>query len=141
MILLRFVLYGQQYFELFYDNFKYLIVNEYKREMRISREELVLFGLDKLINHRGNRDPYTREDLANSLDISEKTLNEYLTKLSNAKLIERHQRKFIKELDVIFKITEEGAQRVKMIEESIYRMVLTPEHHNIPSCILVGHNS
>lgn len=105
--------------------------------MRISRDELVLLGLDKLINDRGPRDPYTREDLATALDISVKTLNEYLTKLVKADLIDRNQRKFIKDLDTIITITSKGLERVKMIQSNVDKMVLTPEHHNIPSCIKV----
>jgi tetratricopeptide (TPR) repeat protein len=106
--------------------------------MQISRDELVLLGLDRLINGRERVDPYTREDLANALDISEKTLNEYLTKLKKAGLIERHQKKFINDLDYTVKITPKGMDRVGMIWHGIDRMVLTPEHHNIPSCIKVN---
>ncbi len=106
--------------------------------MRISRDELVLLGLDRLILRRDRMKPYTKDDISNALDISEKTLNEYLTKLKKAGLIERKQKKFIKDLDTIIKITPLGKERVKLIWETIDRMVLTPEHHNIPTCIKIN---
>lgn len=105
--------------------------------MQISRDELVLLGLDKLMNGRERPDPYTKEDLATALDISEKTLNEYFTKLKKEGLIERNQRKFVKDLDTIIKIKPAGMEKVDLLNTMIGRMVLTPEHHNIPSCIKV----
>jgi tetratricopeptide (TPR) repeat protein/biotin operon repressor len=103
--------------------------------MRISRDELVLLGLDKLLNRMDTGEPYTKEDLAIALDISKKTLNEYLTKLKKAGLIVRIQRKFVRDLDSTISITEEGKKRISLIWDSIDKMVLTPEHHGIPSCI------
>jgi tetratricopeptide (TPR) repeat protein len=105
--------------------------------MKVSRDELVLLGLELLIYRRERNDSYTKEDLSNALDISQKTLNEYFTKLKKAGLIERNQKKFIKDLDIIIKLTPDGRKRVKMIEDTVDRMVLTPEHHNIPACIEV----
>jgi tetratricopeptide (TPR) repeat protein len=105
--------------------------------MRISRDELILIGLDLLLSESEKGISYNKEDLSVALDITEKTLNDYLTKLKKAGLVERNQKKFIKDLDSTVSITENGKERLEVLWESVNRLVLTPEHHNIPSIVKV----
>lgn len=105
--------------------------------MRISRDELVLVGIDLVLEMEETGPSYSKEDLALTLDITKKTLNDYFTKLKKADLIETVQKKYVNDISSIVAITPSGRERLEHLWASIDRFILTPEHHNIPSIVNV----
>ncbi len=105
--------------------------------MRVSRDELVLLGLDLILEEKELGGRYTKDDLSLALDIKLKSLNDYVTRLKKAGLINTVQKKFVKDIATLITFSEKGKDRVGILWESVDRFVLTPEHHNIPSIIKV----
>jgi len=105
--------------------------------MWMAKEELVLIGINFLLHEKEKGHTYTKSDLSQALDITPKTLNDYLKILRDVGLLETKQRKFIKDLDVLVKITDKGRERVELILRKIENLILTPENHNIPNIVMV----
>lgn len=106
--------------------------------MKISRKDLVLVGLDLLLDKDGFAVSYTKDDLALALDIEPSTLGDYLTALKKSEFIEKSNRKYVKDLNDVVTLTEKGKEQIEIIREGIELLVMTPEHHNIPSIIKVS---
>jgi DNA-binding PadR family transcriptional regulator len=102
---------------------------------KISKEELVLYSLNRLLESENEKDPFTKENLANTLDISYGTLDIYLGKLKKNGYIVRRKRKFPRSLSDSLELTGEGREEVVKIKDRIGNEFLTPENHNIHSMV------
>jgi len=103
--------------------------------MKILRDELVLIGLDLILTSDKKHPRYTREDLGQTLDISVKTLNSYLTELKNLEFIQVKHKKFVDDIGSIVDITSSGRERLDSLWKIINSSKLTPEYHNIPTVV------
>jgi tetratricopeptide (TPR) repeat protein len=102
---------------------------------RISKEELVLYSLSRLLDAESEKGPYTKENLSNILDISSGTLDIYLLKSKNKGFLIRKKKKFPRSLSDSLELTKEGRKEAVKIREKIGKEFLTPENHNIHSMV------
>jgi tetratricopeptide (TPR) repeat protein len=104
---------------------------------RVHREHLILYSLDLLLDasSKPGAHQYTKENLSSALEISPKTLDLYLTKLSGKGLIKRSRKKYASSLVDSLSITLGGTKELERLEGIASKMVLTPERHGISSVI------
>ena len=106
--------------------------------MGMAKESLILYSLDLLLNNELTDKVYYKEQLALSLDISDRTLDLYLSKMKKERYIERTKKHYVSDLDKIVRITSKGEDKLDEIKENIQKELLTPERHNSPTCVSVS---
>lgn len=102
--------------------------------MSIERKELVLYSIS-MINRAETDIDYSKNHLASAMDISTKTLDQYLKELDRAGFLSRKHSKYHRDLDYLVSLTPLGYEELKQLNDEIDRMTLTPERHNVPTCI------
>lgn len=105
--------------------------------MGVAKESLILYSLDLLLKNGTESKKYSRDQLAVSLDISEKTLDLYLSRLKKDGFIERIKKHHPTGLDQIVRITPEGKKELEKIKDEVGRELITPERHNSPTIVPV----
>ncbi|MGA1872143.1 MAG: tetratricopeptide repeat protein [Thermoplasmatota archaeon] len=106
--------------------------------MSILKEELALFSLCLLKDLEGEGVPYTKEQLAMAMDISESTLALYMSNLRRKGLIDRHKKKYAVDVRETYSITPEGRKENEKILKRIDSEYLTPERHNIEAMMPIS---
>jgi len=103
--------------------------------MKLTKEELIIYSVH-LLNEDSRPDrEYDKDHLSNALGISPNTLDLYLTRLKNQKLVERIKKKYVHDLRRTVILTEEGQEVVRQIGRNLECLLLTEQRHNIPSCM------
>jgi len=105
--------------------------------MNLKKEELALYALNRLKTDYRPNSKYTKEHLSFALDISNNTLDLYMSKLKKDGFIIRHKKKYVDDFRQTFELTGLGKEKVIEIEEYFSKEVLTPERHNIPSIVKI----
>lgn len=100
--------------------------------MRVVMRDLVLYGLGLLTDEDEPRPiDYSKTDLASCLEISTRTLDNYLTDLSKTRLITRTKKRYADTLDQIIRLTSLGRDRFREIIDELNSLILVPERHFI----------
>ncbi|MFO8050840.1 MAG: tetratricopeptide repeat protein [Thermoplasmatota archaeon] len=106
--------------------------------MGLKKEEIVLYAIDLLGQVDKEDIRFSKKQLATALDISDKTLDLYLTKLSNKGLIERIKKHFRKDIRDSVSISKKGRTEIDRIKQQVSKEQLTPERHNITTMMPLG---
>ncbi|MGA1848034.1 MAG: hypothetical protein ACMUHB_01715, partial [Thermoplasmatota archaeon] len=106
--------------------------------MSMKKEELVLYSLNLLEGDSRQNSTYSKEQVANALDIGMGTLDLYMTNLKRDGHIDRNKKKYIDDFRQSYTITRPGKDHYEGIASRIRSETLTPERHNIPSIVPVS---
>ena len=106
--------------------------------MVLRKEELVLYALSQLDKEERPNVRFSKEQVANALDINISTLDLYLSKMRKAGSIKRHKKKYVTDFRQTYDILPPGMERLEKILSSIEAQILTPERHNTPSIVPVS---
>lgn len=104
----------------------------------MERKELVLYSISLMKDTETSRKDYFKQNIASALDISDSTLDHYIGLLHRDGMIEKKRSKIIRPISDTITITTLGINELKMVEDVVSRFLLTPERHNVPSCVQVG---
>lgn len=105
---------------------------------KVSKEDLVVYSLSRILDPENGRSDLSREDLMDVLDISRKTLDQYLSSSKKNGYIIRHQKKYSDSISETIELTHKGINRSTLIRRSLNEMHLTPENHNINVMVPLG---
>jgi tetratricopeptide (TPR) repeat protein len=103
----------------------------------MQRKELVLYSLAIMQESKTDEENYYKQNLANAMDISSRTLDQYFTDLAKDGYISKKNTKFKKPLNDLVSLTPMGLKELSLVDDMVSQFLLTPERHNIPSCISV----
>lgn len=104
----------------------------------MDRKELVLYSIS-IMNDSENKGEYYDNHLASALDITTNSLNRYMKQLDDEGFLNRRRSKYHRTLDDTVSITPLGLNELEQLNETLKKMTLTPERHNVPSCIPIHH--
>ena len=96
-----------------------------------------MYSLQILENQERQERKYFKQNLANAIDISNRTLDQYFSILNKEGFIRKKGAKYERPISDLISITPLGLDELKMVDKVVSGIILTPERHNIPSCIPV----
>ena len=106
--------------------------------MKIDKGSLVLYSIHIVMERDVEGSSYTRNQLADALNIERSTLDLYISRLKSHGFLTTRSRKYGNELLSNINITDDGDREVEGIKKSMDSLLFTTERHGINRVIKVN---